>query len=378
MKRLSSSEDSSAQLASLQAVKEEKGRKKAQIYTGEFQAMLDSLDKEEGEELGPLGDKKRRLSSFQVKALEKNFEVENKLDPESKVKLADELGLQPRQVAIWFQNRRARYKTKQLERDYSILRANYDSLKLHFDNLKQEKETLATELRELKLKLHLVEVDGGRTHSMLAQEFPLSSEPMNNASLSENNVIVAAAGPGEMNDDFTNTDPEEEPLISSSSFYDSPASEMLDWVQFSGPRSTKMDEEQQGFAAADEYCKFFWVDQTPSLHCYSPKNEYQAESCRNRPNLCNCSTWSPSKLKENERKPGRKDSDPVQCLPISCGSHQPNQPTGRTMHLDNHSIKMDSPFGLYKKLHHSYFAWCPLAGGPGISWVDADDSSSMG
>ncbi|KAH6760135.1 hypothetical protein C2S52_009421 [Perilla frutescens var. hirtella] len=83
--------------------------------------MLEGLD-EEGcvEESGHISEKKRRLSVDQVKALEKNFEVENKLEPERKVKLAQELGLQPRQVAVWFQNRRARWKTKQLERDYGI------------------------------------------------------------------------------------------------------------------------------------------------------------------------------------------------------------------------------------------------------------------
>ncbi|KAK4796225.1 hypothetical protein SAY86_028551 [Trapa natans] len=262
MKRLSSSEDPSGHLVSLLTEKEENGRKKAQIYSGEFQAMLDGLDKEEGDELGPLGDKKRRLSSFQVKALEKNFEVENKLEPERKEKLAEELGLQPRQVAIWFQNRRARYKTKQLERDYSILRANYDSLKLDFDHLEKEKETLAMELRELKLKLHRVNAGGRCSRLMLEGELPIP-DSMNNAGLvGENNIV--AAGTGEINEEIANTDPEEEPLSSSSSFYDSPASEMLDWVQYSGPRSTKKDE-QQGLAAADDSCNFFWVDQAPTL-----------------------------------------------------------------------------------------------------------------
>lgn len=105
--------------------------------------MFDGLDEDVCVE--ELGQKKRRLSVDQVKALEKNFEVENKLEPDRKVKLAQELGLQPRQVAVWFQNRRARWKTKQLERDYGVLKANYDSLKLNFDSLHQDNQSLLKE-----------------------------------------------------------------------------------------------------------------------------------------------------------------------------------------------------------------------------------------
>lgn len=110
--------------------------------------MLDNLDHEEvGEEGASFGaEKKRRLSVEQVKALEKSFEKENKLEPERKNRLAEELGLQPRQVAIWFQNRRARWKTKQLERDYGVLKSNYDSLKVDYDSLEQEKKSLLSQV----------------------------------------------------------------------------------------------------------------------------------------------------------------------------------------------------------------------------------------
>ncbi|XP_055835817.1 homeobox-leucine zipper protein ATHB-6-like [Solanum dulcamara] len=123
-------------------------------YSNEFQAMLDGLEDEDGiEESGCGTGKKRRLRVDQVQALEKIFEVDNKLDPDRKVKIAQELGLQPRQIAIWFQNRRARWKTKQLERDYNILKANYEALQHNYTKVEQEKEGLITELKGLKEKL---------------------------------------------------------------------------------------------------------------------------------------------------------------------------------------------------------------------------------
>lgn len=90
--------------------------------------------------------KKRRLSVEQVQFLEKSFEVENKLEPERKVQLAKDLGLQPRQVAIWFQNRRARWKTKQMEKDYDVLQASYNSLKADYESMRKETEKLKIEV----------------------------------------------------------------------------------------------------------------------------------------------------------------------------------------------------------------------------------------
>ncbi|KAK8492574.1 hypothetical protein V6N11_030798 [Hibiscus sabdariffa] len=97
--------------------------------------------------------KKRRLTATQVEFLERSFEVENKLDSDRKLQLAKQLGLQPRQVAIWFQNRRARSKNKQLEKDYDLLRASFAKLKADFDQLLKEKDDLQNEVVILKEKL---------------------------------------------------------------------------------------------------------------------------------------------------------------------------------------------------------------------------------
>ncbi|KAJ8440604.1 hypothetical protein Cgig2_031021 [Carnegiea gigantea] len=93
---------------------------------------------------------KRRFSDEQVRSLESIFENETKLEPKKKVQLARELGLQPRQVAIWFQNKRARYKSKQLEHDYTILRANYNALASQFDTLKKEQQALLLQVQKLR------------------------------------------------------------------------------------------------------------------------------------------------------------------------------------------------------------------------------------
>ncbi|CAK9146682.1 unnamed protein product [Ilex paraguariensis] len=88
-------------------------------------------------------EKKKRLTSDQLDSLESNFQEEIKLDPDRKMKLAKELGLQPRQIAVWFQNRRARWKAKQLER-------LYDALKQEFDVVSKEKQNLQEEVQALR------------------------------------------------------------------------------------------------------------------------------------------------------------------------------------------------------------------------------------
>lgn len=83
-------------------------------------------------------EKKKRLTNEQLESLERSFQEEIKLEPDRKLKLARELGLQPRQIAVWFQNRRARWKAKELERLYDVLKQEYDIMSKEKQKLQEE------------------------------------------------------------------------------------------------------------------------------------------------------------------------------------------------------------------------------------------------
>ncbi|KAL1541890.1 homeobox-leucine zipper protein ATHB-40-like [Salvia divinorum] len=99
--------------------------------------------------------RKRKLSEEQLSMLELSFGSEHKLETERKERLAAELGLDPRQVAVWFQNRRARWKTKKLEEEFSKLRSHHDSTLV-------EKCRLQTEVLKMKELLSEAETEIGR------------------------------------------------------------------------------------------------------------------------------------------------------------------------------------------------------------------------
>ncbi|XP_058734585.1 homeobox-leucine zipper protein HAT4-like [Vicia villosa] len=91
--------------------------------------------------------KKLRLSKNQSAILEETFKEHSTLNPKQKLALAKQLGLRPRQVEVWFQNRRARTKLKQTEVDCEVL-------KRCCENLTDENRRLHKELQELRaLKL---------------------------------------------------------------------------------------------------------------------------------------------------------------------------------------------------------------------------------
>ncbi|KAG6482103.1 homeobox-leucine zipper protein HAT9-like [Zingiber officinale] len=87
--------------------------------------------------------KKLRLSKEQAALLEDMFKEHSTLNLKQKQALAGQLKLLPRQVEVWFQNRRARTKLKKTQVEREILRKCCDTLR-------EENKRLRKELHELK------------------------------------------------------------------------------------------------------------------------------------------------------------------------------------------------------------------------------------
>ncbi|KAL6644672.1 hypothetical protein ACP70R_016280 [Stipagrostis hirtigluma subsp. patula] len=96
------------------------------------------------EDEGASARKKLRLSKEQSAFLEESFKEHSTLNPQKqKAALAKQLNLRPRQVEVWFQNRRARTKLKQTEVDCEYLKRCCESLT-------EENRRLHKELAELR------------------------------------------------------------------------------------------------------------------------------------------------------------------------------------------------------------------------------------
>ncbi|WOL13473.1 homeobox-leucine zipper protein HAT22-like [Canna indica] len=86
--------------------------------------------------------KKLKLTKEQLTLLEDTFRVHHTLNTTQKEDLADRLNILPRQVEVWFQNRRARTKLKQIEVDYQLLKKCCESLNDENQRLKKELQQL--------------------------------------------------------------------------------------------------------------------------------------------------------------------------------------------------------------------------------------------
>ncbi|KAI6677135.1 hypothetical protein NL676_037931 [Syzygium grande] len=113
----------------------------------EWMTMSGGMEDEEESSHGGPPRKKLRLTKEQSRLLEESFRQNHTLNPKQKEALAMQLKLRPRQVEVWFQNRRARSKLKQTEMECEYLKRWFGSLTEQNRRLQREVE----ELRALKV-----------------------------------------------------------------------------------------------------------------------------------------------------------------------------------------------------------------------------------
>jgi len=126
----------------LQVEEDDEATDRALIYSVASSAVVTADDDE-----GCNSRKKLRLSKEQSALLEDHFKEHSTLNPKQKAALARQLNLRPRQVEVWFQNRRARTKLKQTEVDCELL-------KRCCETLTEENRRLHRELQQLRALSH--------------------------------------------------------------------------------------------------------------------------------------------------------------------------------------------------------------------------------
>ncbi|VFR00902.1 unnamed protein product [Cuscuta campestris] len=112
--------------------------------------------------------------------LERSFVDEHKLESDRKDRLASELGLDPRQVAVWFQNRRARWKSKKLEGEYCRLKAELETTVVEKCRLESQVLELKQQIREFENRLQKMSSERGEvlsSNSPSTSSFPMQVGP---------------------------------------------------------------------------------------------------------------------------------------------------------------------------------------------------------
>ncbi|KAG9440927.1 hypothetical protein H6P81_021092 [Aristolochia fimbriata] len=120
--------------------------------------------------------KKRKLTAEQVNFLEVNFGNEHKLESARKDRLAAQLGLDPRTVAVWFQNRRARWRSKHLEEEYSRLKATHEGVVLEKCHLEAEVINLREQLSKAEEEIKKLSGERERSCSPSCSSFSVDAD----------------------------------------------------------------------------------------------------------------------------------------------------------------------------------------------------------
>ncbi|KAL5793710.1 hypothetical protein ACOSP7_002304 [Xanthoceras sorbifolium] len=126
---------------------------------------------------------RKRLTQDQVKLLETSFKANERLQADCKLELARRLGLPPRQVAVWYQNRRARQRIQTTEVDYK-------NIQLELDNVLAENRRLEHEVGMLMYEMN-------KAQQMLTVSTP-SANLLRTVSASDDNDHASSSSPGNM------------------------------------------------------------------------------------------------------------------------------------------------------------------------------------
>mmetsp|Transcript_14539 Transcript_14539/g.24798 ORF Transcript_14539/g.24798 Transcript_14539/m.24798 type:complete len:401 (+) Transcript_14539:23-1225(+) len=122
---------------------------KRSLSQSEYQSPSNSWIDKADEEDGPAA-KKRRLRPHQVAQLEESFAQNPKLNQHRRSELASALDLSPRQIEVWFQNKRAKLKVQNVHEKYDELNQLYqDQIRANQD-LQKKVAALTQENRELQ------------------------------------------------------------------------------------------------------------------------------------------------------------------------------------------------------------------------------------
>ncbi|XP_039142308.1 homeobox-leucine zipper protein ROC3 [Dioscorea cayenensis subsp. rotundata] len=117
------------------------GRREEEMESGSGSGHVDGLScgeeqdtdtQQQQQQTQPSGSKKKRYhrhTARQIQEMEALFKECPHPDDKQRLKLSQDLGLKPRQVKFWFQNRRTQLKAQQDRADNVMLRAENDSLK---------------------------------------------------------------------------------------------------------------------------------------------------------------------------------------------------------------------------------------------------------
>ncbi|XP_042423152.1 homeobox-leucine zipper protein HOX11-like [Zingiber officinale] len=105
--------------------------------------QVPAADRTEKEKSPEKKTKKLRLSAQQSAQLEQSFNLHNTLGSEERAALAKQLNLRPRQVEVWFQNRRARTKLKHAQMECKYMKRCCEALRA-------ENRRLIVEIAEIR------------------------------------------------------------------------------------------------------------------------------------------------------------------------------------------------------------------------------------